>query len=188
MPLVRLTQGDGSWSRLEDAWTTECQDLGEDYADFAGHTIKHAREIASETMPDRNYGIFGLEERAGAIDGIMHINRAMLPKTAGYTLRVLWILLAPRYDFGDVSAADFAHVATDIVMGAIDLACSAGMPCKHIKIHLGGAVDRAIFTGVASGVTGSAYAEMSVRGSWLHIDGVVCPVRHQKPAGLKVVR
>jgi hypothetical protein len=166
MPLVRLNSAD--FSKLEMAWEAQCASYSESYVDFAESRIVHARKICAEDPPDANYGIFGLIE-GSHFEAIVHINKASLPGTSGDTLRLVWILLAPRLDFEDIQLNEFTKVISDIIYGAIDVSNNA-YKAKHIKIHLGNFADRQYFFGLASGLQRNAdVIDVSVRGNWFHL-------------------
>ncbi|WP_133636730.1 hypothetical protein [Zavarzinia compransoris] len=104
------------------------------------------------------------------------MNAAKLPKSFGVTLRVLWILTSPEYDFGDISPSKFAGLATKIVFGAKNLAANE-FKADHLKIHLGGLGDREFFNGVASTLENLSQAgSAKIAGNWLQIERLT---RHQ---------
>ena len=67
----------------------------------------------------------------------------------------MWVLLAPRYDYETVSLSDVAKVASEIIVGAIEL-CRAEGRSQHVKIHMGNIADREFFAGVAFTLRSSA--------------------------------
>lgn len=100
------------------------------------------------------------------------MNVARLPHTTGRTLRVLWILLAPRYDYGDADPEILAKIAFAFIWEPLRLASEANNPltAEHIKIHLGNHADRAFFAGVVSTLRGAPLVTaVAVRGNWLHL-------------------
>src|SRR5690606_19934170 len=102
-------------------------------------------------------------------DCLMHVNCARLPGTTGKTIRILWILLAPRFDFTDVGAADIAAVAANIMIGSVVLA-KTEMEAEHVKIHLGNFADRHYLSSIATALeTAKVFTAIAIRGNWLHI-------------------
>lgn len=166
MPLVRIQSDNDLLSRLDRQWSAECEGFGEALDDYAAPHLQHARKICGETPPDPSYGVFALDDGAD-IQALMHVNRARLPRSDGHTLRVLWVLLAPRFDYAEVSAPEFARIAAGIISGAIDVS-ETEMPSKQIKIHLNGIGDRRFFHGMASALAGAKF-NVEVKASWLHI-------------------
>jgi hypothetical protein len=171
MPFIRLLHNDGTWAELEKQWSDECKAFDAEIENFARQSLSHARSIASEVEPDPRYGIFGLK-LGGSYSAIIHANRAGLPGTSGWTLRLLWVLLAPRYDFAEITLEEFAGIAASLVHGAVDIACGE-MRCDHIKIHLGNLGDRTFFTGVGESLRlARRISTVKIKGNWLHIDDV----------------
>lgn len=166
-PMLKpLSNEDGSFELLLNEWERECNYYGEEFSEYAAPHIEHARKICAETPRDPRYGIYGID-----IDGrhecICHVNVANLPGTTGKTLRVVWVLLAPRYDHGDVSAQAIGALAGDLLNGSLDVAKEAG--ATAIKLHLSGIGDYSYFAGVVHGIGRTIPLEFAIRGNWLHI-------------------
>lgn len=165
MELSRLDSA--LFAALEEDWNGQCRAFDEDFAEYAAERIAHARSLAGETAGP-NYGIYALRH-GDDFEALMHINRAALPGTSGHTLRVVWILLAPKYDFGELTPTDLAKITMGIIFNAIDLSESA-MKSEHIKIHLGNMADRQYFSGIALGLEKlPTLSDVRVRGNWFHI-------------------
>lgn len=97
------------------------------------------------------------------------LNRARLPGIDGWTLRMLRLLLSPRFDFAGGTPERVAFVASRLIMGARDLA-TTDMPCSTIKLHMAGAVDRQFFIAIGSGLVGAGlFTASDVGGNWLHL-------------------
>jgi len=166
--LTRLTSENGKFEELKDEWKKQCDEYGESFDDYATPAIQHAEKIASENPPDATYGIY-----AGVVGDeyqcLMHINQAALPKTTGKTLRILWVLLTPKYDFVDVKHQDLARLSAEIIVDAVNLA-SSDLKSDHIKIHLGNFADHRFFGAIASGLQAiKFFNEQAIRGNWMHI-------------------
>lgn len=168
MGLVRVTNENGLFEKLREQWQNQCQRFGEDLADYAAPHLDHAARICAENPPDPRYGIYAVQS-GNEFECLMHVNQARLPGTNGWTLRVLWILLAPRFDFEEIDASGFATIATSIIEGAIEIANSEPNSA-HIKIHLSNMGDRRFFIGVAYALRGHAAFELiETRANWLHM-------------------
>jgi hypothetical protein len=166
MPLIRLNTT--TFSNVVDAWTGQCRAFDEDFDDFAPERIAHAKTVSAEEPADPRYGIFALQNGA-EFDAIMHLNRAALPGTSGHTLRVVWVLLAPKFDFGELSVTDLARLTMEIIFSAIDVS-QADLAAEHIKIHLGNFADKQFFSGVASGLQKlPSFNDVRIRGNWFHL-------------------
>ena len=166
--LTRLDCTNGKFDDLITKWKAQCEQLGESFDDYAVPALTHAGQIAAENPPDRKYGIYA-HEAQGSYDCLMHVNCARLPGTAGKTVRVLWVLLAPRFDFADVSTADVASVAANIMIGSVKLA-QGEMEAQNVKIHLGNFTDRKYISTIAAALeTTKVFSAIAIRGNWLHI-------------------
>jgi hypothetical protein len=156
------------FSEIRHAWDVQCKSFDETIEEYAPSFMEHAGKLAANLSPNSEYSIF-----AANLDGdcacILHVNRARLPGTTGVTQKVMWILLAPKYDYEDVTPELIAAVAAEIISGAIDL-CKTEGKSDHIKIHMGNLADRQFFTGVAYGLqTVKSLKDVSIRGNWLHM-------------------
>ena len=166
--LTCVLHNDGSLAALEAQWKTECEASGEDYEEYASTYLPHARQICGENGADDRYRIYALKDGESYV-AIMHVNRAQLPKSDGWTLRLNWVLLSPRFDYTDVSAAELAKIVANTIRGAVILS-DGEMPAKHIKIRFGNATDRDLFTGISAGLQmGSEFASSEIKGAWMEI-------------------
>lgn len=156
---------------LETLWAMETEALGENFGDFASPFIGHAREIANGRRDTDKYGIYLLAGDKG-YEGFAHLNVAPLPGTTGRTLRVLWILLAPRYDYGEITPETLARIAGAFIWEPLRLASEPGsaLEAQHVKIHLNNLADRSFFVSIAGTLEGdSQLRDVAVRGNWLHV-------------------
>jgi hypothetical protein len=165
MPLLLVDEA--AFSLIKSQWEAQCNQYDEDIASYAEVSMEHAQNIVSNPV-SKDYSIF-----SAVVDGshecILHVNRARLPRTDGVTQKVMWVLLAPKYDFDDISPNDVAKIATEVVNGAIELCKDEGRSA-HIKIHMGNFADRGFFGGIAYNLRSSGtLAEVEIRGNWLHM-------------------
>jgi len=168
--LIRLTKNDGSFGELTSEWAAQCEKYDEDLATYAAPHLELAEKVCSEDPQDLKYGIYALAsgENGDKYQCLMHANVARLPQTDGKTLRLLWILLAPKYDFEDIDRAVLSKLSTEIVLGAIKLASESY--AAQIKVHLGSIGERQYFTGFCAAITaGKVVKEADIRGNWLHL-------------------
>ena len=171
MPLIRLQAETPSWRHLVAQWTAECAHADEQFSEFAPTFMAHAYKIASENPQDPNYGIYAIV-MGGDYHGLVHVNCAGLPKTRGQTLRLVWTLLSPRYDFEDIGAQEFGTVAAELVSGALAVA-KGDMASHHVKIHAASNSDRQFFKSVVHQISATRPdAQFALRGNWLEITGV----------------
>ena len=166
MSLVRLTKA--SFAQLEKSWALECERYNEVYVDYCSEQLNHARKICGETPPDERYGIFALNLDDG-FEAIVHVNRANIPGPPGHTLRLVWVLFSPRFDFEDVSADIVAKMYSEIIFASIEMS-KGNLNCKHLKIHLGNFSDRNYFAGVVSGLRmASQFSSVGLAGNWFQL-------------------
>ncbi|MCA1908928.1 MAG: hypothetical protein LDL39_11265 [Magnetospirillum sp.] len=171
----RATNENGLFRSLECEWLQQIKKyetgLEEEYE---SPYMEHARKIVSETPPDPRYGIFVLTNDA-ATDGerhvaMAHVNHAW-PGTSHATLRMVWIVLAPRFDFEDVSPDVVGDVVAAFLYKGIAL-CEKEMLSEAMKMHLGNMVDRQFAQGLVLGLRRDSPLEVEVRGNWLHIENI----------------
>lgn len=166
MPLIRLDRA--RYGDLVSSWRGACASFGEEFDDFAPAQLEHAYKICSEDPPDTKYGIFAVEHDVN-FDTLVHLNRALLPQTSGHTLRLLWVLLSPVHDLGDISPETFSRITTDVIYSSIELA-KGKMEADNVKIYLGSLSDRKYFEGIASILRRTKeLSYVGIRGNWFHL-------------------
>lgn len=170
--MLRAQEENGLFRQLEAEWGRQCDAFGEDIDDYATPSMAHAREIVAGKHDTDKYGIYVLVNGAHH-ECLAHCNVARLPGTTGKTMRMVWVLLAPKYDFDETEPSVLASIAAALVIETIRL--SAGneepqMRADHIKIHLSGVGDRQFFSGVAHALQGAGHVQdVVIRGNWLHM-------------------
>lgn len=153
---------------IRSEWDSQCKIFDASMAEYAPSFMEHANRIVFDETRNQDYSIF-----SASLDGecacILHVNRARLPGATGLTQKVMWILLAPKYDFLDVTPEIVSAVATEVINGAIELCRSEGRS-EHIKIHLGNMADRQFFTGFAFVLQNQkSLKDVAIHGNWLHM-------------------
>lgn len=175
MQLVRVDASNGIFDKIKQQWAGQCDEYGEQFDEYAAPSIAHAQEIADGKLCTDKYGIYTLVDDA-QFELIGHFNLARLPRTAGVTLRVVWVLMAPKYDYADVTPDVLAHVSSGLLAETIMLSkgqTEPSMKAEHIKIHLTNIADRRFFAGAAYTLKGSrSLADVEIRGNWLHMTPV----------------
>jgi hypothetical protein len=166
---VQLSRFDGAkFKLLQRSWAGQCEAYSENFDDFAPQQLNHAERICTETSQENNYGIFCLEENS-RFEAIMHVNVANIPGFKGAVLRILWILMAPEYDFGDASEQKITRIASSLINEALRLSDSE-LKSDHIKIHLGNISDRQYFHNFSELLKGMPYfTDSRVVGNWFHL-------------------
>src|SRR3954468_3356170 len=109
MKLLRVDNENVLFRDIEQQWSRQCDEYGAEFDEFAAPAIEHAKEISDGKLLTNQYGVYTLIDD-DQFELIAHLNTVRLPGTVGVTLRVLWILIAPKYDYVDVSADILARV------------------------------------------------------------------------------
>lgn len=134
--MLRAQEENGLFRQLEAEWGRQCDAFGEDIDEYATPSMAHAREIVAGKHDTDKYGIYVLVNDTHH-ECLAHCNVARLPGTTGKTMRMVWVLLAPKYDFDETEPKVLASIAAALVTETIRL--SAGneepqMRADHIKI------------------------------------------------------
>ena len=163
------------FSQLKSGWAAEVVSYGDEQ--YAVAQIEHADKIVSEkptaTRPQGSYGVYILTDDATNCHGLAHFNRAMLPGTTGWTLRAVWVLLAPRYDYEEITDETAAWLIGGFVYSALKLCQTGGLKSDHLKIHLQNRSDRRLAAFLVQSLEKTTgRTKVSVKGNWLHIDYV----------------
>lgn len=173
MRLVRADVSTSVFAELERQWAQQCVCLGEAFEDFAKPSMDHARKIANDKGPTEHYAIYALLDDMGNMHCVSHVNVAALRRTKGDTLRVLWVLLAPKYDFEDVSPESLALIGSEMLGECIALASGRQgehMAADHVKLHLGGLGDRQYLSGLVREMNSfEGVYDVGFRSNWLHL-------------------
>lgn len=171
--LVRATRDNGVFRNMKAEWGAQLDASDDAPREYYSPMMEHAERISQEHPQDPKYGIFVLTDEdpgTGKIshEAMIHINHAW-PKTKDATLRLVWNLVAPRYQFDESPGAKIAAIFTGLLTESLTLS-GKDMPSKEVKVYLGNALDREYVT-IAASFLGNAYPNFAfeVRGSWLHI-------------------
>jgi hypothetical protein len=151
-------------------WEAMLATYNEDPVNFAVPYLAHAQAVAAEKPAPRKYGVFVLQDEHGVYHGLFHANLAGLPKTTGKTLRILWNLYSPKYEYEDVNEADLALLVSSVLFSAM-LICRE-WKANHIKVRLSNNAERRFAHGFAISLRDKDLngTLVEVRGNWLHID------------------
>lgn len=153
------------FSALKEQWQSQ---MGED-SDYYATLMEHAERIAGEDPPDRKYGIFVLEktcDTGAEYEAFVHVNYAP-QHPEGPTLRMVWNLLAPKYE-SDFPETDLASITASFLYGGIEL-CHGEMKANGLRVYLHNALDLRYAAGVAGALQHSG-VKTAVRGQWMYIE------------------
>jgi hypothetical protein len=166
MALVPLSDEDGSWGRLKDAWRAQCEHYGEDFDNYAVGTFSVLNSLAAEGHP--RAAIFGVEEN-GQIIAICQPNRALIPGYPSHVLRVRLLTVCPHYDFSDIGVEEYATLLVELFNGVLELS-NGEMEAKYLKFHLRSPADVQFFAALRVPLAQvPVFAEVDVKGMWLHV-------------------
>lgn len=171
--LSRATSGNMLFSNLESEWGGQIRGYASEFdEEYDSPHMDHARKIVAEQPPDPRYGIYVLADEDAPVGqryvGMTHVNHAW-PGTSHATLRMLWIVLAPRLDFEDTSAETLSQIVAAFLYKGIELS-EQEMISGAMKMHLGNMVDRQFSQGLVLGLRQRSPLEVAVRGNWLHLE------------------
>lgn len=174
LELVRADCTNNHFKALESEWKSQLENIPDAAPDSFAPYMQHAKQIVSESPSDPRYAIYVLMD-TGSGDavyrGLVHINHAF-PNSSQSILRMVWMLLAPNFDYEDPDPLEVGAVMGGFLYGALEL-CKNTMRSKSLKMHLNGAIDRRIASGVVSHMPREVPgAQVALRGSWLHIDNI----------------
>ena len=122
MPLIPLSNNDGSWASLKAAWRAECEPFKEDFDSYAQPAFTVLDPLAAQ--PEQNAGIYGLDEN-GSIAAVCQVNCTPLPGHPDPVLRVRLMTFAPRY--GNFEVQSYASCFSAL------LSCRKAPLCRRPK-------------------------------------------------------
>lgn len=178
--LFRATPENQLFECLKREWDSQME--GQDDAPSESYEpfLNHAAGIANEKPQDAKYGVFILAEDDGhgepapPYEGVVHINHK-LPKTSAAELRMVWSLIAPKYQVEPFDPRHFARLTAGFLTGGIHL-CGTKMPASRMRMYLGNAIDREHAQIVAAMLEERDNTlSVAVKGSWLHLEGFDVP-------------
>jgi hypothetical protein len=174
LKLMRADPQNGLFDKLKKQWDSEIKAQSEDEsaAGYYEPMMDHAAGIAAENAQDPNYGIFVLVRhdksgKAVSYDGMVHINFAKFhPK--GKTLRMVWNLIAPRFEFED-NKIEIAQVQAAFLLQGLELR-EGFKGCERMQIYLGNAIDREFMAVAVAFLDKSGHnPSFQIGGNWLHV-------------------
>ncbi|WP_173978668.1 hypothetical protein [Magnetospirillum sp. UT-4] len=183
MELQRATAENRLFEALEKEWGDQLGNYEAESGEYDQPYMDHARKIMAESPSDPRYGIYIVLDTDSAVGtrfkGMVHVNHAW-PNTPHATLRMVWIMLAPQFDFADVDPDEVGDIIAALLYGGVEL-CQADMRSVCLKMHLGNYVDRQFAVGLARGLSHRASSlNAAVKGNWLHLENVTEGVKNER--------
>lgn len=167
MPLVPLSNKDGSWERLKEAWKAQCEVHGEDFGNYAVGAFSVFDPLAAGDEPQA--AIFGVQKDAEII-AVCQANRARIPGYTGPVIRVRLITVCPNYDFSDeIGVEEYATLLMELLSGVLELS-NRQMKAKYLKFHLRSPADQQFFAALQAPLArAKVFEEVKVSGMWLYV-------------------
>jgi len=167
LKLLKIQKAGGSWQRLVDDWTSQCEHYGEEFANYAVATMPVLEQLAAN--PEQHAGVYATETN-GHISSVCQLNRTPLPGFDAPVLRVRLLTVSPRYDFGDFDISDYGEVLIAAFAGVLNISDDSELNSRYINFHLRSPSDRPFFQALGAGLNGAATIEaVKLAGSWLYI-------------------
>ncbi|MEO1720934.1 MAG: hypothetical protein AAFR84_00865 [Pseudomonadota bacterium] len=167
---TRISEADGSWSRVVQYWDTECERYGENFDDYSPASLGTLAPLAQGAQIPRA-GVYGLLDEQGNCLSVCQLNKAMLPGYKSWVLRLRHLVLAPKFDFDDaLKTEEYVDVIAGSLIGMYAISESE-MEAPHLKLHLRSPADRSLFGEIGNGLERYGIAKkVGIHGAWLHID------------------
>lgn len=172
-----LSQEDGSWDAFKTDWAAQSAEVGEDFDEYAPSVISVLEDIVTGDLPSAggtNTTVVGAlwDASSARYYAACMLNRVMLPKTPGYTLRVRHLVVSPLIDYGASEIEMYPDVVIGVTLGIVNLSASV-LPANNIHLHLRSPEDMTFFRafGVALGAE-KIFASVQTKGAWLYIEKV----------------
>ena len=134
MPLVQISESDGSWNRLKAAWKEQCEAAGDDFSLYAQGTFIVLDDLAKKA--EARAGIYGVKRGDEPPEVICQVNTTPLPGHPEPVMRIRMVTVSPAIDFGLVPEASYAETLADLFFGIIELTQDDNMGANEFKMHL----------------------------------------------------
>ncbi len=170
-----LSTEDGSWEAFKEDWQDQCDEVGEDIDDYSPQILKLIEGTVLGTDPTAGGPN---DTRVGALwDGdrkhfyaVCILNRTMIPRTPGYTLRVRHMIVSPLLDYGVGEIQMYPDVVIAITLGIVKLSETV-LNANSIRFHLRSPEDVAYFRAFGSALgERKVFASVKAHGAWLYIE------------------
>lgn len=165
----QLYHEDGSWKELQQEWSKQCHDLGEDFESYMSATIPMLADQIELCARDKWSDVFSVIGEDGSHDAICFLNGAFIPDFKGRVLRVRNLILAPKHDFANFSEEEYAKLLSGVFENVLRTSDSK-LPCPHIKFHFRSPADVSIFRKFAEYLNEeSHFSSVKMVGAWLFV-------------------
>ena len=166
MQVIRITKSDDTLSQLDEDWSQQCQEVGEDFDGFAPSAMGPIRTFA-EIEDDKEWAIAIAHE--GRFMAAACAIRTMQKGFAGWVLRIREVTVCPLLDYGNLDENAYIDTLIAILNGAIKLS-ESDLKADHIKLHLRSPADAVFFRAFGNTLDSKGvFAATEAHGAWLTI-------------------
>lgn len=164
--LQRLSATDGTWQELVNQWQAQCSDFEENFEDYRASTIGSLEKVANSN--NENRGAFGLRGSDGVFLAVCFLNLTVQKGFDGAVLRVLDLIVAPRYDFQALELADYSSLLAALLARIYEKS-NTTMLSRHIKLHFPSPTDVALIAPFGTQFADNEKVVVQTQGMWLSI-------------------
>ena len=166
---VHITESGGTLERLENDWTAQCEEIGENLDGFAPSAMQPIRAFA-KAENDKEWAI-GIENDGRFMAAACAI-RAMQKGFSGWVLRIREVTVCPLLDYGNLDENVYIDTLIAILNAAIKLS-ESDLKADHIKLHLRSPADAVFFRAFGNTLDSKGvFAASEAHGAWLTISKV----------------
>lgn len=161
-----ISTADGSWDALIEDWRVQCEQCGEEFEGYAEATLRELEALAADGHP--RAGVYALKDGESFV-AVCQANCVPLPGYDGPVLRIRFMTVAPKYDFGVYSIHEYATLLISLFVASIGLSVS-DRPANHLKFHLRSPADIQFFAALGSELSQRpVFTSVQTRGAWLYV-------------------
>lgn len=164
--LKRLSAKDASWSNFSNDWENQCDEISEDFGNYAPATLPIIRGLA-ENHEKGNWACSLHDGTRFLAACVAHLAR--IPDYQGPVLRMRLLVPCPLLDYGALSEEAYADAIIGFAYGAIKLSDSL-LKANHIKFHLRSPSDVSYFRAFGKNLGDeNVFSSIEMKGAWLYI-------------------
>jgi hypothetical protein len=164
--LQRLSDKDSSWSKFCADWENQCQEIGENFNNYAPATMPLIRALAEKH--EKGHWACSLHDGTRFLAAcVAHL--AHIPDYDGPVLRMRLLVPCPLLDYGALSDEAYADTLIGFAWGAIKLS-DDHLKAKHVKFHMRSPSDMPYFRAFGKNLRDeSVFLSTEMKGAWLYI-------------------
>jgi hypothetical protein len=166
MEIRRLSTSDRSWSQFEKDWSSQCEEVGDEFDSYGVAPISMIRKFAEiESESEWAIGLYDKKSKKFYASAC-----AILTSQKGYigkVLRIREVVPCPLLDYGTLPEKEYRNTLIQLLNGAVKLS-ESDLKAKHIKMHLRSPADVAFFSAVGIALDSKGvFAATDTHGAWL---------------------